>query len=264
MFKKSEVEKSFVRSNEEMKDIQSLIVPQEQLEALSHEEMSIPFLRIAQKMSGVVNPRDSEYIEGIEVGHYYNTVSGENYGDKLVVQQHAYFRGYTKWTGIKGKEKYVGSMSVEAFEAFSSENELEKDGGALVQTINGERISYYDTRSYVITLPEYPEAGVMLYHMKSTGIKHSKKWNTLWSNRKLNGQPTARYATVWELKTGDESNDSFDWVQTTSITALGWADEELTQNGQEKAEMVLAIKKEATKTVKMVDSPRVVTEDLEY
>jgi hypothetical protein len=53
------------------------------LENLSKEDMVMPRLAVAQQMSPQVQKTDPLYIPGLEVGQFFNTVSGEIYGETV-------------------------------------------------------------------------------------------------------------------------------------------------------------------------------------
>lgn len=53
---------------------------QEGLEGLTKDDVQMPRLAIAQKMSPQLSKRDPAYIEGLEEGHMFNSLTGENYG----------------------------------------------------------------------------------------------------------------------------------------------------------------------------------------
>jgi hypothetical protein len=188
-----------------------------------------------------------EYIDGLKPGMYFNTVSGQIYGDSLTVQVHGYFPNYTIWKGEKGSGEFNGSMTKDQFRDFEKTATLERDGGDMVQTVDGESIRYTDTRNFIVFLPEYPEDGIMLYPMSSTGIKAARKWNTLYNGRRMNGALTKRYATLWDIKTAGFEKNGYTWKQTSSIKPIGWASTELMTLGKSMEEFAKAIKETGVK-----------------
>jgi hypothetical protein len=239
--------KDLVVQEEEVKDLAMFAVEEGQEEHLSQEELELPFLRVAQKGSPQVDEDKPEYIEGLKPGQYFNTVSGENYGDTLKVQVHGYFHNYIIWKGEKGNGEFSGSMTPEEFREFESKNKLERDGGDMVHTVDGEEFRYSDTRNFIVSLPEHEEDGIMIYPLSSTGIKAAKKWNTLQNGRRVNGRPAKRYATIWEIKTAGFEKNGFTWKQTSQIKALGWVTQELYEFGKSFETFVQAIKDQGVK-----------------
>lgn len=239
--------KELVVKEEEVKDLAIFAVEEGHEEHLSQEELELPFLRVAQKGTPQVDEDKPEHIDGLKPGHYFNTVSGENYGDTVKIQVHGYFHSYIIWKGEKGNGEFSGSMTPEEFREFESKNKLERDGGDMVHMVDGEEFRYSDTRNFIVSLPEYEEDGIMIYPMSSTAIKAARKWNTLNNGRRVNGRPAKRYATLWELKTAGFEKNGFTWKQTSSIKPLGWVTRDLYEFGKSFESFVQAIKEQGVK-----------------
>lgn len=233
-------EKAVAIVDEEVKDLSIFAVEEGHEEHLSQDEMEMPFLKLAQKMT-------KQEIDGLSPGKFFNSVSEAVYGDTLKIQVHGYFHNFTKWCGPKGNGEFRGAMSREEFTAFEKKNELVRDGGDLTHTVDGEDLRYTDTHNFIVSLPEYPEDGVMIYPLSSTGCKVARKWNTLKNTRMVNGKQTKRYATIWELKTGSFESNGFPYKQVSSIKALGWATAELNEFGKSFEDFTAAIKSQGVK-----------------
>jgi hypothetical protein len=230
------------------KSLAMFAVPEGEEEHLSQEELELPFLKLAQKGSAQVDEDKPEYIKGLTPGKFFNTVSGEVYDEEsLKVQVHGYFQNYTIWKGPKGSGTYNGSMTPEEFRHFEATTKLTRDGGDMVQTVDGEDLRYTDTRNFIISLPEHPEDGIMLYPLSSTGCKVARKWNTLNNSRRVNGRPAKRYATIWALKTAGFESKGFNYKQVSSVKALGWATPELLEYGKSFEDFVKSIKETGVK-----------------
>lgn len=261
MTKKTEPKDLLVQ--DKVKDL-DLIAPDGAEEHLSQEELEIPFLKLAQKGSPQVDKDDPKYIEGLEPGMYFNTASEQMYGDTLKVQVHGYYRNFTIWKGPKGAGEFNGSMTPEEFKEFEKKEGLTRDGGDFVQTVDGEDLRYRDTRNFIISLPEHTDEGIMVYPMSSTGIKAANKWNTLQNGRRVNGRPTARYATLWEISSDSFRKDKWSWHQTSRIKALGWASNDLLEFGKEFVDFVAGIKAQGVKYDSDHDSPVRDAEDSDF
>jgi len=236
-----------VVAEEQVKDLSIFEVEAGQEEHLSQDELELPFLRVAQKGSPQVDEDKPEFIEGLKAGQYFNTVSGAIYGDTLIVQVHGYFHNYTIWKGEKGNGEFSGTMTTDEFREFERSNKLERDGGDMVQFVEGEQFRYTDTHNFIISAPEHEEDGIMIYPLSSTGCKAAKKWNTLNNGRRVNGRPTKRYATLWEIKTAGFEKNGFTWKQTSSIKALGWVTPELNEFGKSFEDFSKSIKEQGVK-----------------
>ena len=253
-------EKVLVVTEDKIKDLAALTVEEGEEEHLTQEELELPFLRVAQKGSPQVDDDRPEFIKGLKPGHYFNTASGKVYGDELVVQVHGYFHNYIIWKGEKGSGDFQGTMTPEQFRACESANTLNRDGGDMVNFVEGEEFRYSDTRNFIVSLPEHQDDGIMIYPLTSTGIKAAKKWNTLQNARRVGGRPGKRYATIWEIKSAGFEGKGFTWKQTATIKPLGWAAKELLAYGKEFEAFVKDIK---GRGVKYSDEKATVTETVE-
>lgn len=234
-------------AEEEVKDLSIFAVAEGQEEHLSQDELELPFLRVAQKGSPQCDDDKPEYVEGLKPGMYFNTVSGDIYGDTMKVQVHGYFHNYTIWAGDKGAGEFRGTMTTDEFREFEKKNTLTRDGGDMVHTVDGENLRYTDTHNFIVSLPEYEEDGIMIYPLSSTGCKAAKKWNTLNNGRRVNGRPARRYATLWEIKTAGFEKNGYTWKQTSSIKPLGWVTPNLMEFGKSFEEFTKSIKESSVK-----------------
>lgn len=258
-------EKALVVTEDKIKNLVALTVEEGEEEHLTQEELELPFLRVAQKGSPQVDDDRPEFIKGLKPGQYFNTASGKVYGDELVVQVHGYFHNYIIWKGEKGSGDFQGTMTPEQFRAFESGSTLSRDGGDMVQVVDGEEFRYSDTRNFIVSLPEYMEEGILIYPMSSTGIKPAKKWNTLNNGRRINGRPAKRYVTLWVLKTGPFEKNGHSWKQTAQIKALGWATPELIAYGKSLDGLVKSIRDQGVRySESRSDSESAVSDESEF
>jgi len=254
--------KDVVVKEEEIKDLSIFAVEEGHEEHLDQSELEMPFLKLAQKMT-------KQEIDGLSPGKFFNTVSEEVYGETLLVQVHGYFHNYTIWSGVKGNGEFRGTMTTDEFRAFEKENKLIRDGGDMTHTVDGEDLRYTDTHNMIVSLPEHMEDGVLIYPLSSTGCKVARKWNTLnngrrVSGRRLNGRPTKRYATIWELKTGSFESNGFAYKQVSSIKPIGWVSPELNEFGKSFEDFVTSIKEQGVKYSDEGASPEKEAEDSEF
>lgn len=238
-------ENEVVVKEEEVKDLSIFEVPEGQEEHLSQEEMELPFLKLAQKSTAQADEDKPEYIKGLKPGMFFNTVTEEVYGPVAKFQQHGYFHNFVIWKGPKGNGTFQGTMSTDEFKEFekTAVPPLTREGGDMTHTVNGEALRYTDTHSFIVTLPDHMEEGIMIYPLSSTGCKVARKWNTLWRGRRSGVSQTERYATIWELKSEGFTNDAgFAYKQVSSIKPISWATPELAAFGKSQKPFVDAIK----------------------
>ena len=204
------------------------------------------------KGSKQVDDGKPEYIDGLKPGQFFNTVSGKVYGDEQNMIVHGYFHNFVIWKGPKGNGTFSGTMTTDEFAEFEKKNQLTRDGGDLVQVVNGEELRYTDTHTFIVTLPDHIEDGIMLYPLSSTGCKVARKWNSLWQTRKIRNEEGAivqskRYATLWNLKTAGFESNGFGYRQVSTIKPVGWNDASIMKYGADLEGMVEAIKTSGAK-----------------
>ena len=66
-------------------------------ENVSSEHISVPRVKLLQKMNNEVDPNHSEHIEGAKEGDFINTVTGENYGSSMYVVNTHFREEFVVW-----------------------------------------------------------------------------------------------------------------------------------------------------------------------
>jgi asparagine N-glycosylation enzyme membrane subunit Stt3 len=180
-------------------------------------DMAIPFLRILQKMSPQLSKRDNAYVAGAEEGDIYNSVTGQIWGEKdnLVVIPTVFNFKTIEW---KPRDSGGGFVATYA-RGEELPAHVKNDKGKLI-TNEGNILE--DTAENYVLIYDKDTGSVeqALLAMSSTQLKHSRKWNSLISQKTVGGKPAPRYGYCYNLKTGVESNDHGDWAGW-SITDAG-------------------------------------------
>lgn len=186
--------------------------------AFRKEDLAIPFLRVLQKNSPQVNKRDDRYVEGAEVGQFYQSVSQELWdGDEgidiIIIYQTPSF--------IEWKPRDAGGGLVRDYGA---------DGSILRKTVRNERNKnilpngneVVESCLYYVLVVDR-ETGTFdfaAFPLASTQLKKARKLNTRLGSLRApvpGGRPNetfnpAFYYTVWHVGTVFETKDSFDWM----------------------------------------------------
>ena len=175
------------------------------LENLGQEDLALPFVKLLQK----ANAEDFD----AKTGDILNTVTGDVYpgAEGVLVIPCAYQRRWIEWSPIGDGQK--GPVNI-----FSPEDKLpphERSSEDNKEYIEGGEGNYLeDTHNhFVLVLAEGEEALSALVAMRSTGLKKSKKWNSMIASRVMQGsngpfQPP-RYSHVYRLKTVEESGQQY-------------------------------------------------------
>ena len=125
-------------------------------EDVSQTDLSIPFLKIAQKNSAQADKNNSAYIKGLKLGEFFNNVSCQNFGNELRVIPLNYFKIYIEW----GKTFGEFLRAIEPVEFDKMRGGLEQEGTKW-KTEDDHKI--VDTRNYFVFLPDFPDEGILLF-----------------------------------------------------------------------------------------------------
>lgn len=182
------------------------------MDAIGTEDMQIPFLRILQPLSPQLIKSDPKYIKGASAGDLFNTVTGEFWEAEqgVVVIPCGYTVKYLEFIDKEAGGGFVGELNPDdenvrntqrmgSKEILPSGNELVRSAQHLVMIVN----------------PETGGTQTAICDLKKTGIKVSKRWNTMMRMVQYQGKNgpfnPPMWGTVWKLTGIQESNDKGSW-----------------------------------------------------
>jgi|TARA_R100001230_G_C5651557_1_gene156669 hypothetical protein len=202
------------------------------LENLGQEDLALPFLKLLQKN----NATDFEDDDGRTAapGDILNTVTGYIYSGKEGVRviPCAYQRRWIEWSPIGDGQKAPVNIFMPN-EPLPPHERSAEDNKEYITDGNGHYLE--DTHNhFVLVLDDDGTASSALIAMRSTGLKKSKKWNSMIASLVLQGakgpfQPP-RYSHIYLLKTAQEAGkNNYTWhnweitregpVETTELYA---------------------------------------------
>lgn len=159
-------------------------------EDMGNDDISMPMLLISQQLSGVVAN------DKLPAGHFYNSVTGEDYGDKLKMVVIKYTKMWYEWMPNQG-----GLVGIH--EPYSIKVLGDKFSGMKSEAGN----NVIDTMCYVVALPEHPEAGYLLFNSSPGNIRYLKGWNTQMKSLRLpDGRPAPIFMGIWSVTIGKDKN----------------------------------------------------------
>ena len=83
-------------------------------EDVTSEHISVPRVKLLQKMNNEVDPNHSEYIDGAKEGDFINTVTGENYGSSVTIVNTHFKEEYVVWRKRTEGGGLVGNFTARA------------------------------------------------------------------------------------------------------------------------------------------------------
>lgn len=184
-------------------------------EEMTQNEVTTPRLLISQPLSDLVQSNK------VPVGHFYNSVTGEDYGTELQIIACHFQKVWVEWKPNNGG--YVGTCKP---------GEIPVTGDPYTGMMHGEN-KVIETYAYLVVLPEHPDAGFMIFQSTPGNMKYLKGWNTQMRYlRTPAGKPAPLFAAVWKLTVNkDSSKDGKVFYSChsdgrSSATFVDWVDED--------------------------------------
>lgn len=172
-------------------------------EDISAETIAIPFLKLAQSLSPELNTRKPEYIEGLQPGDFFNSVTHEVYGDNLTINILHFEHLYTEWKPNRGG--FVDRWTPE--EAF--DQAVDRTFGAW-KTKEGNDLQ--ENYAYFVVIIDHENDGILVESLASSAIKEARKLNkTLISQMFSDGGKMAPHHQVYQMSNQFMSNEQGDW-----------------------------------------------------
>ncbi len=176
--------------------------------------MTQPRLMLAQSVTPQTKKKDSKYIQGLEEGQFFNSVTGEVYGESVKLTPIMFFKANLLFRDMK----QGGGLLCRANDA---RHGVGDPGGECakcpkLQWANNqppECTLYHNYAALII-----PEKGklslesLVIVSLKSSNLKLAKDWNALMRLRQdESGQQLAMYRGIYELESQPRSNDAGSW-----------------------------------------------------
>lgn len=163
-------------------------------ENMSNGEVAVPRLLIAQAMSDVVQNGS------VKVGHFYNSISGKDYGESVDVIVCHFQKVWVEWK--KNQGGYVATHDVGSIEVTGNNYT-----GMEHKDAEGNINDVIETWNYLVVLPEHMEDGYMLFGSTRGNLKYLKGWNTQMRYlRTPSGKAAPLFSSIWTLATGKDQN----------------------------------------------------------
>tara|TARA_R100000995_G_scaffold84254_1_gene62375 strand:- start:604 stop:1374 length:771 start_codon:yes stop_codon:yes gene_type:complete len=175
-------------------------------------ELQIPFIRVIQALSPQIKKNDAAFIKGAEQGDLFNTVTGELWKGEEGINVIPCYQE-TKHLEFTPRDQgggFVGELPA------SDPNIIKTTRQGAKETLPSGNELVKSDQHYCMILNKDGSAQPAIVDMKSTQLKISRRWKTQITMQKVpdkNGvmRTPALFATIWNLKTVEESNDMGNW-----------------------------------------------------
>ena len=168
---------------------------------IQQSDLKNPYLSIAAKTSAAVNKNKKEaYIEGLEVGDFYNTLTKEVYGKKVKL---IYLAHAVSWDEYKpGGGDFVGKHRPHSILVSETWPMKTKEGNDVKEAYN-----------FVVLICGKEEQGPVLFTLKGSGIKHAKSWLNAMNILRLpeSDELAPLFGGIWELESKYNEKSGNDW-----------------------------------------------------
>lgn len=204
----------------------------EGMDAISTDDMQIPFLRIIQPLSPEIKKNDPKFIKGASAGDMFNTVTGQLFdGEKgCIVIPCGYTVKYLEFGLRINGGGFFGELDVNDPDVSRTERQ-----GAHEMLPSGNELIRSAQHLVLIVDPETGITQQAICDMKKTQLKVSKRWNTQMKMIKYQGPKgmftPPMWGTAWRLTVVSESNDQGSWynyavenVEPTEIPQSAFAE----------------------------------------
>lgn len=164
-------------------------------ENMGADETAVPRLLIAQALSDVVQNGS------VKVGHFYNSITGKDYGESVDVIVCHFQKVWVEWK--KNNGGYVGTYPVGGLDNVTGDNYKGMEHVAEDGTVN----DVIETWDYLVVLPDHKEDGFMIFGSTRGNLKYLKGWNTQMRYlRTPSGKPAPLFSSIWSMTTGKDQN----------------------------------------------------------
>ena len=179
-------------------------------------ELQKTIIRVIQALSPQIKKSDAAFIKGAEQGDLFNTVTGEVWKGEEGINVIPCYQE-TKHLEFTPRDQgggFVGELPA------GDPNILKTTRQGAKETLPSGNELVKSDQHYCMVLNKDGSAQPAIVDMKSTQLKISRRWKTQIDMQKIqdkNGvmRTPALFATIWNLKTVEESNDMGTWYNYT-------------------------------------------------
>lgn len=192
------------------------------LENVDRADMTLPRLQLCQSMTPQRKKSDAKYIEGLSEGDFFNSVTSQNYGNKVKIVPLLFYKSRARFKPMEEG----GGLLCQAADGLHGTGD---PGGdclkcPMAEFQGSDRPECDHFFNYaVLVLPEKGSLGLdglAALSLKSTGLRTAKDFNAL---MRLRG--TDSFAGIYEVTSAEAKNQVGQWYSPV-IKPAGWVTKE--------------------------------------
>ena len=182
-------------------------------EDVKASDMSIPRIKLLQKMSDEVDRHHANYVEGAKDGDFLNSITRENLGGELYVISIKFTEEYTVWKERTKGGGLLGSYKTEG-DAAAAIAATETPGDYSITQTHSHILCLLDTETGKIGKPA-------IMDFSSSKLRVSRNWNT-----QINMKGGDRFSSVWKISSVAAKAKNQAQYMNLEVEYMGWASEE--------------------------------------
>lgn len=198
-------------------------------QAMKTDDIMLPRLSLAQDMSEQTKKREALYIEGLEVGEFFNNVTSEIYGGVLQFIPIKFFRQRIYFKEERGTGEHCRSMNGETGGVLHPES---CDSCQYSKFADGQPPVCTEFKNWLIAML-HPQTGMLVMTVlpfKVTSLTAGKRLNTLISAKTFVDPNSGEqhlyppFAGLYNLKAIEDKNAKGSFFNY-QVRAMGWAEQ---------------------------------------
>lgn len=219
-------------------------------ENIANEDLILPRLEVAQAISDCVKTKNPNYIEGIEVGDLYNSLTREIYGPEVVLVPVHFQKNYLIWKDRKAGGGFRG--------AYASAEEADREIEKMVDAGDERREDLEITPTpehFALIVREGHDPEQIVVPMARTKSAASRAWNSL---KKMGVGPT--YGRAYKISAVEDSSPKGDFINL-HVSSLGYVSKDVFDSAKAAYD---AIQSGAIKVDRNYEEPEAGEEEEEF
>lgn len=207
-------------------------------EYMEQQDLTMPRLGLCQALTPQRQKADPKFIQGLEEGQFFNSVTREIYGEKLLIVPLLFYK-----QRIRFDKNKMGSILCQALD---DKVGIGDPGGIclkcpLAQFTNDSKpecMRFFNYASLIIVNGRVAPENMLTFSLKSTGLKIAKDWNSLIRIKNID-----MFGGVYEVTSVVAKDDRNSWY-APKIEPAGFVPQEVYSQAKHAYEIVAELNRQ--------------------